>query len=78
MLWSELVALVWVGYVQLSFDIEDKESDLALTANLVMVNASDPESVTCDLLGFLYDSNCRLSVCADHEVIFSQSQAIGS
>lgn len=48
--------------MQLSFDIEDKESELALTANFLMVNASDPESVTCDLLRFLHDSNARLTV----------------
>ncbi|KAG0626086.1 hypothetical protein M758_2G101100 [Ceratodon purpureus] len=46
---------------KLSFDIEDKESELALTANILMVNASDPESVTCDLLSFLHDSNGRLT-----------------
>ncbi|KAG0586106.1 hypothetical protein KC19_2G064800 [Ceratodon purpureus] len=46
---------------KLSFDIEDKESELALTANFLMVNASDPESVTCDLLRFLHDSNARLT-----------------
>ena len=52
--------------VQLSFDIEDKESDLSLTANIVMANSSEPESVTCDLLGFLYDGNCRLTVVSTH------------
>ena len=52
--------------MQLSFDIEDGGSDLSLTANFSLVNASDPESVTCDLLGFLYDGNCRLTVLSTH------------
>lgn len=48
--------------MQLSFDIEDTESELPLTANFILVNASDPGSVTSGLLDFLHDSNCRLTV----------------
>lgn len=46
---------------KLSFDIEDTESELPLTANFILVNASDPGSVTSGLLDFLHDSNCRLT-----------------
>lgn len=66
---------------KLSFDIEDGGSDLSLTANFSLVNASDPESVTCDLLGFLYDGNCRLTErylkkCRDLTLSVKESTAL--
>uniref|UniRef100_A0A7I4C1C3 XRCC4 N-terminal domain-containing protein n=1 Tax=Physcomitrium patens TaxID=3218 RepID=A0A7I4C1C3_PHYPA len=40
-----------------SFEIQDMETNLSLTANFSLVDASDPEIVTRDLLGFLLHGN---------------------
>ncbi|XP_024395185.1 DNA repair protein XRCC4 [Physcomitrium patens] len=66
---------------KLSFDVQDKESDLYLTANLSMLSASDPERITCDLLEFLHDSNCRLTEsflkkCRDYDRLRSESEVL--
>lgn len=65
-------------FLQLSFDVQDKESDLYLTANLSMLSASDPERITCDLLEFLHDSNCRLTVFPVHLLEVYLSIEMGS
>lgn len=48
--------------VQFSFEIQDMETNLSLTANFSLVDASDPEIVTRDLLGFLLHGNEILTV----------------
>lgn len=51
----------WCRVVQLSFEIQDKDTNLSLTANLLMLNASS-ENVTSDVLGFLLHGNEKLTV----------------
>uniref|UniRef100_A0A7I4BUZ3 XRCC4 N-terminal domain-containing protein n=1 Tax=Physcomitrium patens TaxID=3218 RepID=A0A7I4BUZ3_PHYPA len=47
-----------------SFEIQDMETNLSLTANFSLVDASDPEIVTRDLLGFLLHGNEILTFVA--------------
>jgi len=58
--------------VQLSFEIQDKDTNLSLTANLLLLNASS-ENVTSDVLGFLLHGNEKLTVLTTSllfEVVF--------
>ncbi|KAG0612438.1 hypothetical protein M758_6G027700 [Ceratodon purpureus] len=64
---------------KLSFEIQDKDTNLSLRANLQMVNALS-ETVICDLLGFLLQGNEKLSLeyrrkCRDFDGLKESNKA---
>uniref|UniRef100_A0A7I4BV77 DNA repair protein XRCC4 n=1 Tax=Physcomitrium patens TaxID=3218 RepID=A0A7I4BV77_PHYPA len=64
-----------------SFEIQDMETNLSLTANFSLVDASDPEIVTRDLLGFLLHGNEILTVdyvkkCRSFDQVLAENKAL--
>uniref|UniRef100_A0A7I4BUS0 XRCC4 coiled-coil domain-containing protein n=1 Tax=Physcomitrium patens TaxID=3218 RepID=A0A7I4BUS0_PHYPA len=67
--------------LQFSFEIQDMETNLSLTANFSLVDASDPEIVTRDLLGFLLHGNEILTVdyvkkCRSFDQVLAENKAL--
>lgn len=48
--------------MQLSFEIQHKDGDMKLIANLPMKQAPSAETITMELVDFLLEKNCVLSV----------------
>lgn len=64
-----------------SFEIQDMETNLSLTASFSLVDASDPEIVTRDLLGFLLHGNEILTVdyvkkCRSFDQVLAENKAL--